>query len=184
MGCESSKVRSPTISIRVALVGRKGSGKSSLLSAFLHKKGDCAPSLSSQIGVKAYSFRDSSAVTTLEVWEISHDLVVRDFNVVLLVLDAALTSAEISEDISKYTEILRTQGKLGIMSVAVTKADAVGSPKEVLKRRVLENCRTGPFPRVYVTSAKTQSGIEEMFRDFAQPRALSRSVSRRTSIDE
>ena len=184
MGCEHSDVRPPAISIRIALVGRKGSGKSALLSAFLRKSYDCTPTSSNQVGVKAYTFSDSATVTTLEVWEVSQGLVARCYNVVLLVLDAGLTAKEMSEDIALYGDMLRTQGRLGVLSIVVTKSDTVAESAEVLKRKGRESCNLGLSPRIYVTSAKSQHGIEAMFRDFARPMAVSRSVSLRTSLDD
>lgn len=184
MGCEHSDVRPPTISIRIALVGRKGSGKSALLSAFLRKSYGCTPTVSSQVGVKAYTFSDSATVTTLEVWEVSQGLVARGYNVVLLVLDAGLTARDMSDEIALYGDLLRTQGRVGALSIVVTKSDTVSESSEVLKRKVLDSCRQSNPPRIYVTSAKSHSGIEAMFRDFASPITVSRPTSRRTSLGD
>lgn len=184
MGCQHSDVRPPAISIRIALVGRKGSGKSALLSAFLRKSYDCTPTVFSQIGVKTYSFNDSGVVTTLEVWEVSQGLVARGFSIVLLLLDAGLSARDMSEEIAICVNSLRTQGRLGVLSVVVTKSDTVTETAESLKQRVLDSCGHAISPQIFITSAKSQRGIEEMFRTFARPIVLSRSVSRLTSLGD
>ena len=185
MGCVESEAKLPTKVIRVALIGDRGCGKSALISAFLMRKFETgySPSTSGNIGVKAYTFRNSPEVITLEVWELNEvRSVPASFSHVILAIDAALPLNTLRAHVSQYIEKLGLQRRMPTLAVVITKADTVVErPEERLynikKALGLPNC-----VRMFITSAESMYGVDEMFKEAVKPEVASQSVSRATSL--
>lgn len=186
MGCANSDVaKLPTKIMRVGLIGERGSGKSSLISAFLMRKFEqtYTPTTTGNIGVKAYTFRDSSEVTTIEVWELTDVVVVPpSFNLVLLALDATLPPTEMNAQLTQYMARLNLHRRLPTFAVVITKIDAVPLSFQQLEIAVRKTISLPPIVRVFFTSAETMFGVDEMFKEVIKPRVASQPVSRATSM--
>jgi len=185
MGCVESEAKLPTKVIRVALIGDRGCGKSALISAFLMRKFETGytPSTSGNIGVKAYTFRDSPEVTTLEVWEMNEvRSVPATFSHVLLAIDAALPPNVLSAQTAQYVARLGLQRRMATLAVVITKADTVVERPEERLYNIKKALGLPSCVRVYITSAESMLGVDEMFKEAIQPEVVSQSVSRATSL--
>lgn len=185
MGCMESEAKVPAKVIRVALIGERGVGKSALMTAFLMRKFETVytPTLSGNIGVKAFTFRNSSEVTTLEVWEMNDVRAIpTSYNHILLAVDAAQPPEALRLQVSQYVERLGLQRRLPSLAVVITKADTVPMRPEECQYHIKKALNLPPFVRVYVTSSESMLGVDEMFKDSIQPEITSHTVSRATSL--
>jgi len=184
MGCSSHKVIPQVKVIRIALIGTRGSGKTALISSFLMRKFALAyvPTTTVNIGMKSYSFKDSNAIVTIEVWELYEAKGVSDsFNYIVIVLDCTKPAEELSEELLSFTSVLSLRSTPSHMSVALTKCDCL---PEAHQKLLTAMQKTLPLPEdvtLYATSASDQAGIDFMFRDLAKADRAP-TISRDTSV--
>lgn len=184
MGCSSHKVIPQAKVIRIALIGTRGSGKTALISSFLMRKFALAyvPTTTANIGMKSYSFKDSAAIVTLEVWELYEAKGVSDtFNYVVIVLDCTRPVEELNEELRSFTTILSLRRPHSHMSVALTKCDCISEEHQKLLIAMQKTLNIPEDVTMYATSASDQAGIDFMFRDLAKADSAP-TVSRDTSV--
>ena len=117
MGCGSHKTLPQVKVIRVALIGTRGSGKSALISCFLMRKFALTyvPNHTANVGMKSYTFQDSSAIITLEVWELNEAKALSDTSKINFINTSHGTvtvtdSTPCTWRTAQWTDLLRLEG--------------------------------------------------------------------------
>lgn len=140
------------------------------------------PTYTANVGMKSYTFQDSSAIVTLEVWELNAAKALSDtFNFVLITLDCTRSTEELNRELQEFITGLGLQGQQNRLSVALTKCDCVPEEKEKLLLAMQKTLGVPEGVNIYATSASDQAGIDYMFRDLAKADCFP-SISRDTSV--
>lgn len=139
------------------------------------------PTTTANIGMKSYTFKDSSAIITLEVWELLDTKSLSDaFNYVVITLDCTRPVEELNQELRNLLTRLDLQHRETHMSVALTKCDCIPEEKEKLLVVMQKILGVPEGMTIYATSASDQAGIDFMFRDLAKadnPGSISRDTS-------
>ena len=186
MGCGSQKSLPQVKVIRIALIGARRSGKSALISCFLMRKFNLEylPTTTANVGMKSYTFKDSSVVVTIEVWELNEiKALPSSFNFVILTLDCTHTTMDLVQELSEEIAAHNLLALARPFSIAITKSDCVQEDRANLQLLMEKTLAAPEGVKIYITSASDQMGIDAMFKDLARPEMPGiHAISRDTSV--
>ena len=180
MGCGGHKIGPQPRTLKVALIGPRGSGKSTLISCFLEQRfaETYEPTVAPNIGVKAYQFGGAAEVTTLEVWELVDPKVLPlSLNTVLLAIDSSEQTVEQLAQVSHFVSTL----KLSVYNLVLTKADLIEGDRDMYVDLVRKQLSLSERVKCYLTSAATREGVRSMFAEIVRPTLTSTATSRNSS---
>lgn len=105
----SDAINEPNQESEVIVVGAKGSGKSSLIHAFVNKADPPKPTTALEYKYARYSSKEGSKVIIANIWELAGDTQLAQLlDVVLTPAKLARSQVVIVADLSKPSEVLRT----------------------------------------------------------------------------
>lgn len=173
MGCGSNRPVQQSRFLRIALIGPRQSGKTSLLACFLEQRfeGVYDPGKTPSVGVKTYYCGDT--VTTLEVWEIKESAYLpADTSHAVVAVDCSQPVTLVQDQLTQ----LKTVHGFSTFTVAVTKTDLLpeGETQAFLSNLRKTLVLSDDIP-TYMTSALQQTGVRELFVSSLRPSQLTLS---------
>jgi len=158
------------ISVKIALFGEGGVGKTSIVNSFLKKEhiGAYLPTIGSNITKKEYHLKKSEIFVKLNLWDVGgqksfnplNPVYFANLDAVFLVFDLTKSKETLLELKNTYLNKITKSSEKSFTFLIGNKVDLIKDKKDL--ESILDNLPVKDIPLIF-TSAKTNENIQEIF---------------------
>lgn len=161
--CTSKTTVVQSCIVRVALLGDAVSGKSAIVSRFIHNKFslEYQHNTKNSVGLKSYLLDESSVPVTIEIWEVQSALNI-EIDTAIIVCDSSMSISEMQDCFWKWLQVANSYNWNNI-HVAITKSDFKDASESYLMT-IHQALALTYDQKIFFTSAQANKGIDYMFK--------------------